>query len=104
MPQPLSRVKRDAGVIMCNAGDRPLNHNPALGILAMEAIISWSNVESFMLDVYLQLMGGPTELAAIGFLALEQQSAKIAVIMQSQGKFWRHATSICFKRFSGSQK
>jgi hypothetical protein len=80
MPQPLSRVMPGASVIMCNAGDRPLKHNPELGLLAMEAIISWSNVERFMLNMYLELMGGSQDLAAVSFLAQETQSAKKAAI------------------------
>jgi hypothetical protein len=80
MPQPLSRVMPGASVIMCNAGDRPLKHNPELGFLAMEAIISWSNVERFMLNMYLELMGGSQDLAAVSFLAQETQSAKKAAI------------------------
>jgi len=80
MPQPLSRVMPDASVIMCNAGERPLKHNPELGLLAMEAIISWSNVERFMLKMYLELMGGSQDLAAVSFLAQETQNAKMAAI------------------------
>jgi hypothetical protein len=80
MPQPLSRVMPSAIVIMCNAGDRPLNHNPELGLLAMEAIISWSNVERFMLNMYLKLMGGSQDLAAVSFLAQTTQNAKEASI------------------------
>lgn len=80
MPQPLSRVMPGASVIMCNADVRPLNHNPELGLLAMEAIISWSNVERFMLKMYLELMGGSQDLAAVSFLAQETQNAKMAAI------------------------
>lgn len=80
MPQPLSKVSSEANVIMCNAGDRPLKHNPTLGLLAMESIISWANVEQFMLNTYLDMMGGPKELAATAYLSLEIQSAKISVI------------------------
>ena len=80
MPQPLSRVMPGASVMMCNAGDRPLKHNPELGLLAMEAMISWSNVERFMLNMYLELMGGSQDLAAVSFLAQETQNAKTASI------------------------
>jgi hypothetical protein len=80
MPQPLSRVMPGASVMMCNAGDRPFKHNPELGLLAMEAMISWSNVERFMLNMYLELMGGSQDLAAVSFLAQRTQSAKKAAI------------------------
>jgi hypothetical protein len=80
MPQPISRVRPDANIRMAIAGERPLTHNPRIGLLAMEAIISWSNVEAFMLKMYQQLLGGPNEIAAVAYLALEAQSAKIAMI------------------------
>jgi hypothetical protein len=81
MPQPLSRVAPTATLLIANAGMRPLTtHNPKLGLMAMEAIISWSNVETFLLDLYVQLLGGVQEMAVIAYLALEQQSAKTAVI------------------------
>ncbi|WP_342150982.1 hypothetical protein [Methylorubrum sp. SB2] len=80
MPQPLSRVMPGASIVMCNAGDRPLRHNSELGLLAMEAIISWSNVERFMLDTYIHMLGGPSEPAAVAYLALEAQNAKTTII------------------------
>ena len=71
---------------MCNAGDRPLRHNPDLGVLAMEVIVSWSNVEKFLLDTYLLLMGGHNALAAAAFLALESQGSKTAMLMAVASK------------------
>jgi len=41
---------------------------------------SWSNVESFMLHLFIDLMGGNQDNAATVFLALETQSAKTAAI------------------------
>jgi hypothetical protein len=80
MPQPLSRVQPDASIILGNAGHRPLAERPTLGILAMEAINSWSNVELFLLNLYMRLCGGDTALAAKIYLSLEIQTAKTAVI------------------------
>lgn len=80
MPQPLSRVQPSATIIFGNAGDRPLARHPELAVLAIEAIASWSNVESFMLSLFIQLMGGNDSMAASVYLALEAQSAKNAVI------------------------
>ncbi|MCO6388642.1 hypothetical protein [Aliihoeflea sp. 40Bstr573] len=54
--------------------------NPALGLLAMEAIASWSNVENFLLGLYLELLGGAGDRAAIAYLAIETQSAKTQAI------------------------
>jgi len=80
MPQPLSRVRPSATIILGNAGDRPLARHPELAVLAIEAIASWSNVESFMLSLFIQLMGGNDSMAASVYLALEAQSAKNAGI------------------------
>jgi hypothetical protein len=80
MPQPLSSVAPNAGIMLNNAGDRPLQRHPELAILAVEVIASWATVESFMLNVFVELMGGPTDKAATVFLALETQSAKAAAI------------------------
>ena len=80
MPQPLSRVSPDANVIIGNAGDRPLERHPALAAVALEAIASWSNVEAFLLRLYIHLLGGNQSLAASVYLALEGQSAKTNAI------------------------
>ena len=80
MPHPLSRVAPNAGVIIGNAGDRPLSRHPDLAILAIEALASWSNVEAFLLRLFVDLFGGHGSLAANVFLSLEGQSAKNAAI------------------------
>ena len=80
MPQPLSKVMPNANVIIGNAGDRPLLRHPQLATLAIEAIASWSNVENFMLQMFVQLFGGNKSLATNIFLSLENQSAKTAAI------------------------
>src|SRR2546422_785302 len=54
MPNPLSRVKPDASVWLGNAGHRALATRPHLAILAMEAIGSSSNVENFLLKLFIQ--------------------------------------------------
>lgn len=80
MPQPISRVSPNATIIIGNAGDRPLMRHPQLAVLAIEAIASWSNVESFMLNLFVQLLGGNGSLAAEIFLSLENQSAKTSAV------------------------
>lgn len=80
MPQPLSRVAPNSGVMIGNAGDRPLSRHPDLAILAIEAVASWSNVEAFLLRLFVDLFGGHGSLAADVFLSLEGQSAKNAAI------------------------
>ncbi|MBP9118283.1 MAG: hypothetical protein KBF58_09400 [Methyloversatilis sp.] len=80
MPQPLSRVLPNASIIIGNAGDRPLARHPDLAVLALEAIASWSNVEAFLLRLFMQLLGGNESLAASVYLALDGQSAKTSAI------------------------
>ena len=80
MPQPLSRIKPGANIAIGNAGTPIFDHNPHLALLAMEGIASWSNVENFLLGLYLELLGGAGERAAIAYLAIETQSAKTQAI------------------------
>jgi hypothetical protein len=46
----------------------------------MEAVASWSKVESFLLQLFVQLLGGNGALAAEVFLSLQGQAAKSAAI------------------------
>ncbi len=82
MPQPLSRVNPNTGILIANAGMRPtpLQQRPALALLAIDSIASWTNVETFMLNLFVSMLGGPTDTAARIYLALETQSAKSAAI------------------------
>lgn len=70
----------NASVVIGNAGDRPLHRHPELAVLAIEAIASWSNVENFMLNLFIQLFGGNESMSANIYLSLENQSAKNAAI------------------------
>ena len=80
MPNPISRVYPNASIMLSNVGDYPLSRHPNLAALAIEAISSWSNVESFMLHMFITMMGGPTDNAAAVYLALDSRSAKSAAI------------------------
>lgn len=83
MPQPLSRVAPNALVSIGNVGSAypsPLAERPELALLAIQVIASWSNVEAFMMRLFVNLMGGSTDLAATVYLSLEIQSAKSAAI------------------------
>jgi hypothetical protein len=80
MPQPLARVSPTADVVIGNAGDRPLERHAALAAVALGAIASWSNVEAFLLRLFIQLLGGNESIAASVYLALEGQSAKTNAI------------------------
>ena len=76
MPQPLSTLKNLGIVSIGNVGDRPLRQRPELALLVAEVIASWSNVESFHLNLFMNLLGGPGEKAADIYLALEARSSK----------------------------
>ena len=80
MPQPISDVAPDANIAFANVGDRPLARHPDLALLAMEAIESWSNVENFMLNFFLELFGGNRTLAANVYLSLDGWNAKSSAI------------------------
>lgn len=83
MPQPLSRVNPRASVIIGNAGHRALSERPALAVLAMEAIGSFSNVESFLLRLFVRLFGGNSTLAARIYLALDGRGPKSAALNEA---------------------
>ncbi len=87
MPQPLSKVLPNAGFQLGNAGDRPLERHPDLAVLALEALASWSNVENFMLHLFIELFGGNDSIASEMYLALESQSAKKAAICSAANVF-----------------
>lgn len=80
MPQPLSKVVPNANVLIGNAGDRPLARHPELAVLAIEALASWSNVENFLLHLFIQLFGGQGSLAADIYLDFDNQNAKSRAI------------------------
>ncbi len=80
MPQPLSRVAPNATIAIGTPGDRHLARHPDLALLAIEAVASWSKVESFFLQLFVQLLGGNGALAAEVFLSLQGQAAKSAAI------------------------
>lgn len=80
MPQPLSRIPVKPLVRIGNVGDYPMRLRPELAVLVADSIATWATLESFMLRLFVALMGGSSETAARVFLALEIQSAKSAAI------------------------
>jgi hypothetical protein len=82
-PQPLSRVCSHATIILNNAGHRALSERPDLAILVSEAINSWSQVEAFLLRLFVALLGGNSALSAKIYLALEIQTAKTAALAEA---------------------
>lgn len=80
MPQPLSKVAPNANIMIGNVGDYPMQRHPELALLVAEVIASWANVESFLLNLFIELMGGPKGKAATVFVSLDSRSARTAAI------------------------
>jgi hypothetical protein len=77
MPNPISRVNPNASILLGNVGmGSPLKHNPELALCAMDVVRTWSDVESFRLKFYMEVLGRNNEHAKAAFLALDSDSAK----------------------------
>lgn len=83
MPNPISRVMPNANIIIGNAGHRALSERKELAVLAMEAIGSSSNVENFLLHLFMTLFGGDKAMAARIYLALDVQRAKTQALNEA---------------------
>tara|TARA_B100000678_G_scaffold202315_1_gene170228 strand:+ start:548 stop:1162 length:615 start_codon:yes stop_codon:yes gene_type:complete len=81
MPQPLSTVVPEAGMIIGQTGDRAVSRHPELATMFAEAISTWSSVEFELLKFYLNMFGGAESLVATAYLALTTSSAKLNVIL-----------------------
>ena len=78
MPQPFSKHKTPRGAGFSHA---LLKTYPELSAIALEAIVSWTDVEVQMLRVYLALLNSPDDFhAATGYLAIEGRSAKTRMV------------------------
>lgn len=77
MPNPISKVNPNASIMLGNVGmGSPLNHNPELALYAMDVVRTWSDVENFRLNFYMEILGRNNEHAKAAFLALDSESAK----------------------------
>ena len=65
MPQPISKVAPNANIMIGNVGDYPMQRHPELALLVAEVIVSWANVESFLLNLFIELMGGPNFIESV---------------------------------------
>lgn len=72
-----------ASVIVGNVPHRTLSERPALAVLVSEAIASWANVETFLLELFVEMLGGNASMAARIYLKLEIRSAKTAAITEA---------------------
>jgi hypothetical protein len=82
MPQqPLSSVAPNASLTIGHAGgDWVFVKHPELAMFVAQAIASWSNVESFLLNLSVELMGRPKDTATTVYLALDTQGAKAKAV------------------------
>ena len=77
MPQPLSKFDPRASLIMATSmvagNDFALvfQNNPKLGLLAMEAIAAWSQVELCEYRVFADMSGGPSSETYENYMNLE---------------------------------
>jgi hypothetical protein len=80
MPQPFSRVVPNGTLEWASLATSPGWRSPEAEQMAFAAIASWSRVEFGLLQIFVQLMGGPGTLSATIFTALETQHAKKVAI------------------------
>ena len=78
MPQPLSTFKNLKGGV--SFGESALEKNPELSSKALQAIASWSMVESRLLMVYMKLLKSPSDYAALAFLVVDNRGTKSNMI------------------------
>ncbi len=82
MPQPLSKVCPNGTYKINNMGFKPtpFSRNADLSVYALEAIATWSGVESYMLSLYIEIMGGDASLAATTFMSVDAQGPRNAML------------------------
>jgi len=80
LPAPKPLKGRDATVQMANPGTSPWGWYPDVSAAAMGALGSWSEVERFLLEIYVRLAGGSKGDAAAIYLSLEGDGPKNTVL------------------------
>ena len=81
MPKALSHFRRPIGYQLNNVGDYALRERERLARYAMECIASFSTVESWMLNLYLDLVGGNKSDAAALFMKMESRATRAAALV-----------------------
>jgi hypothetical protein len=76
MPKPLSSLPSNIRIDLGNSHNRPTEHHPELGLLAMDVIASYAILETFLASVFVELLGTTPDHAAAIYLALDSQSIK----------------------------
>ena len=80
MPQPLNSVPGQFSLEIGSLPPSSLTERPHLAALAMTAIGTFSHVEAFQLNAFIEMMGGAKDKATRIFLKLESRSAKASAI------------------------
>lgn len=76
MPQPLSGLKKKTQLFIGNNTDSPSRHRPKLALAAMNVIAEWSILESFVLGLFVQMLGKNPRPAVAMYSALTSEAAK----------------------------
>ncbi len=80
MPQPLSRVCRDAvGLFIFDCGSAPIDWCPALGAHAAKVIAAWASLESRQNRLLVTMLGAHAKPAVAMYRALLSTSAQYSV-------------------------
>jgi hypothetical protein len=78
MPQPLSSMSPNIRIDVGNSHNRPTEHYPELGLLAMDVVSSYATLETFLTSVFVELLGDSPDHAVAIYLGSDSQSAKNA--------------------------
>lgn len=79
MPEPLSKI-RGASANVMGSGLIPFQNEPDLALLVACVIGTWSNVDAYILRLYVRLSGGLESDAASIYLALDGDGPKNATL------------------------
>ena len=80
MPERLSNLQSETMIILCNAGDYPLEKRPELLPWAMRIITAWSTLEAFMSGALVKILGANATPAIAMFTAITSTAARKAAL------------------------
>lgn len=81
MPQPLSNFRGKIGLISIgNSSDGPSQNRPVLGTAAMNVVAEFSILESFLIGLFVQMLGANPRPAASMYMALASEAARTAAL------------------------
>lgn len=80
MPQLLSSLGKQVQISIANNTDSPSYHRPQLALAAMNVIAEWSILESFLMSLFVQMLGDNPRPAAAIFASLTSDSARRAAL------------------------